>query len=234
MAIETELKLGLAARDLPRLLAHPLLAGAASRRQILGNRYFDTPDHALRRRRVAVRERRIGRRTLLTVKTAGRMVGGLAQRGEWEGPTRPGRFDFIALVDDAALARELAALAGALVPVFSTDFSRRSWLLRQGRARIEVALDRGRIRAQTARGPRQAPLLELELELQAGPVEALFALARALGQRLPLRPLATSKAERGYALLQDRPNQPRAACSRSRVLSASRRAASAKSSPEEA
>lgn len=211
MALETELKLSLAARDLPRLLAHPLLAGKAPQRQTLRNTYFDTPELELLGRRIAVRERRIGRQTLLTVKTAGSVVGGLAQRGEWEGPSAPGRFDFAALVDPPALAGELQALAGRLQPVFSTDFSRRSWRLRRGGALIELALDRGLIRSQTPRGRRQAALLELELELLDGPVDALFGLAQALGRAAPLRPLAASKAERGYALFLDRPPAPRRA-----------------------
>lgn len=211
MALETELKLSLAARDLPRLLDHPLLAGKAPQRQALRNTYFDTPELELLGRRIAVRERRIGRQTLLTVKTAGSVVGGLAQRGEWEGPSAPGRFDFAALVDQPALAGELQALAGRLQPVFSTDFSRRSWRLRRGGALIEVALDRGLIRSRTPRGRRQAALLELELELLDGPVDALFGLAQSLGRAAPLRPLTSSKAERGYALFLDRPPAPRRA-----------------------
>ena len=42
MASETELKLALAPRDVPALLAHPLLAAQAPNRQRLRNRYFDT------------------------------------------------------------------------------------------------------------------------------------------------------------------------------------------------
>ena len=155
MALETELKLAIAAKDVPALLAHPLLAAEPSQRQRLLSTYFDTPQRALLGRRVAVRERRVGRQTLLTVKTAGTVIGGLARRGEWEAPTPPGRFDFAALVDDTALAAELQALASALVPVFTTDFTRRRWLLTHRRAQIEVALDRGRITSVTRRRPAQ-------------------------------------------------------------------------------
>ena len=96
---ETELKLSLAAHDVPRLLAHPLLA-APPRTERLLNTYFDTPDLALKALRMAVRERLVGERTLLTVKTAGHSVNGLTQRSEWEGPTTPGALDFAALVDE--------------------------------------------------------------------------------------------------------------------------------------
>jgi inorganic triphosphatase YgiF len=208
MAFETELKLGLAARDVPLLLAHPLLAGSVPQRHTLFNTYFDTPALALLARRMAVRERRIARQTLLTVKTAGTVIGGLARRGEWEAPTEPGRFDFMALVNDTALAGELQALAGTLVPVFTTDFTRRTWLLTHRRALIEVALDRGRITSTPPGGPRSLPLLELELELKRGPVDALFSLARTLGQAVCLHPVTASKAQRGYALFQGRQPTP--------------------------
>ena len=208
MAFETELKLAIAPRDVPLLLAHPLLTAVAPQRHKLFNTYFDTPALDLLARRMAVRERRIGRRTLLTVKTAGTVIGGLARRGEWEAPTTPGGFDFMALVDEPALAGALQALAGTLVPVFTTDFTRSTWLIRHRRALIEVALDRGRITSTTPDGPRRQPLLELELELKQGPVDALFSLARALGRDVALRPVTASKAERGYALFQGRQPAP--------------------------
>ena len=190
MAFETELKLAIAAQDVPALLAHPLLAAEPSQRQRLVSTYFDTPKRTLLARRVAVRERRVGRQTLLTVKTAGSVIGGLARRGEWEAPTTPGAFDFVALVDDTTLADALQALAGKLVPVFTTDFTRRQWLVTHRKAQIEVALDRGHIHATTRDGPRSLPLLEVELELKQGPPDALFSPA--------------SKSERGYVLFQGR------------------------------
>ncbi|MBA4261920.1 MAG: inorganic triphosphatase [Comamonadaceae bacterium] len=219
MAQETELKLLLQAPDLPRLLAHPLLAASKPRREHLRNTYFDTPELALMAQRIAVRERRVGRRTLLTVKTAGTSVGGLSRRGEWEGPTLPGRMDFAALVDDPDLATRLGALQGQLVPVFRTDFTRRSWLIGHGSAQIELALDQGAISTghapQAPQDARSEAILELELELQSGPVDALFALALTLargpGGELWLQPSDRSKAERGLALFQGRPVGPQKA-----------------------
>lgn len=227
MAQETELKLSLHAQDLPRLLQHPLLASLAPQRQRLFNTYFDTPDLRLAQRRVAVRERRVGQRTLLTVKTAGTSVGGLSQRGEWEGTTQPGAPDFVALVTDTALAQELSALAGRLQPLFRTDFTRRSWLIEyasvHGAAQIEVALDQGQITTghseQAPDGTRSEAILELELELKSGPVGALFDLALTLAGAderdgdggLWLMPADRSKAERGLALYLRRSVAPQKA-----------------------
>jgi inorganic triphosphatase YgiF len=208
MPQETELKLELHPEDLPRLLAHPLLCAHAPRRERLFNTYFDTSTLALRAQRMAVRERRVGRRTLLTVKTAGTSVGGLSRRGEWEAASRPGRFDFAALVDDEALAQQLLGVAWQLVPVFRTDFTRRSWTLAHGGAVVEVALDQGAITTGNAEGNHRQAILELELELLSGPVDALLDLAHTLAlgpsgqadQGLRLLPAQRSKAERGYAL----------------------------------
>ena len=219
MALETELKLSLLPADRVRLLAHPLLRAQAPERLQLHNTYFDTPTLALMAQRVAVRERRVGGQTLLTVKTASKSVGGLSTRNEWEAPTQPGAFDFAALVDDdAALATRLTALAPQLVPVFDTDFLRLRWVLEhaspQGHARIELALDEGTVRtdAHAPHGAQEQALLEVELELLSGPVEALFDLAAALASGPPedaspavrLAPSERSKAERGFDLFLGR------------------------------
>ncbi len=215
MSQETELKLELHPQDLPCLLAHPVLTALSPRRERLLNTYFDTSTLTLRAQRMAVRERRVGRRTLLTVKTAGTSVGGLSRRGEWEAPTRPGAFDFATLVDDEALAQQLIRVAWQLVPVFHTDFARRTWLITHGGAQVEVALDQGFI----ATGSQRQPILELELELKAGPVDALLDLAHTLAlgptgrarEGLRLLPANRSKAERGYALFMGERAQPQKA-----------------------
>lgn len=201
MAQETELKLSLHAQDLPRLLSHPLL-GTPSAPQPLHNTYFDTPDLALKTRRMAVRERLAGTQWLLTVKTAGSSTDGLSRRQEWEGPTTPGALDFAALVDDAALAADLMAWRPQLQPLFATDFERLRWVVAHAGGRIEVALDQGRIHVPGT--SHSEALLELELELLDGPEAALPALADVLRQTpqgpVALTPSDTSKAQRGMAL----------------------------------
>jgi inorganic triphosphatase YgiF len=199
--METELKLTLSAQDLPRLLAHPLLASASEKQRLL-NTYFDTPALALQQARMAVRERLAGEIWLLTVKTAGQSSQGLSHRQEWEGPTKPGALQFDALVDDAALSQTLMALRPQLQAMFCTDFERQRWVIAHAGAQIEVALDQGRIHVPGT--TLSEPLLELELELLSGPEEALMALADLLRQTpqgpVTLTPSDASKAQRGQAL----------------------------------
>jgi len=202
-AMETELKLSLNASDLHRLWVHPLLATGQGRQRLL-NTYFDTPDLALQRRRMAVRERLADTLWLLTVKTAGQSTGGLSRRQEWEGPTTPGALQFDTLVDDAALAQDLMTLRPTLRALFCTDFERQRWVIAHAGAQIEVALDQGCIHVPGTE--LSEPLLELELELLSGSEEALVALADALRQTpqgpVMLVPSDASKAQRGMALWQ--------------------------------
>ena len=199
--METELKLSLTDADLPRLLAHPLLAGASKTQRLL-NTYFDTPHLALQQRRMAVRERLAGNQWLLTVKTAGQSQNGLSRRPEWEGPTTPGALQFDTLVDDAALAADLMAMRPNLKALFCTDFERQRWVIEHDGAQIEVALDQGRIHVPGT--DLSEPLLELELELLSGPESALMALADVLRQTpqgpVALTPSDASKAQRGMGL----------------------------------
>jgi inorganic triphosphatase YgiF len=166
------------------------------------NTYFDTPDLALKKRRMAVRERLADQSWLLTVKTAGSSVGGVSRRREWEGPTTPGTLDFAALVDDTALAAELMVLRPGLRPLFCTDFVRRRWVLSHAGAQVEVALDEGTVSVPGS--TLSEPLLELELELLSGPESALLSLAALLRDSpaglLGLLPSDVSKAQRGMAL----------------------------------
>ena len=199
--METELKLSLSASELPRLLAHPLLAQTADT-QRLHNTYFDTPELALQLRRMAVRERLAGEQWLLTVKTAGQSTGGLSRRQEWEGQTTPGALQFDTLVDDAALAQDLMALRPNLSALFCTDFERQRWVIEHAGAQIEVTIDQGHIHVPGT--ALTEPLLELELELLSGPEAALLTLADVLRQT-PLGPVVlvpsdASKAQRGMAL----------------------------------
>ncbi|TMG80392.1 MAG: CYTH domain-containing protein, partial [Betaproteobacteria bacterium] len=191
MALERELKFRLSARAASEV-ARALALGAAERFVSI---YFDTPDHVLRRARVALRLRRAGRRSLQTVKCD---LSPLA-RGEWQSEAPLGRLELARL--PLAEIREtsgvdLGALAARLAPQFQTRFARRSAELHFDDATIEAALDRGALIA----GRRRAPILELELELKSGEPCALLGYARSLVEPFALRLALESKAERGYRL----------------------------------
>ena len=211
---EIELKLALPTADpaglQKRLARLPLLARRKATRRQLHNIYHDTPAHQLHAQRVALRLRRVGSAEapewLQTLKMGGDGASALSRRGEWEVPVPGPALDPAALQATpwAALDADGHLLA-ALVPCFVTQFERCSWQVKKADGSlVEVALDIGQVSA----GPRQAPICELELELLAGRPEALFEVAREIAAAVPVLPLGASKAERGYALLDDALAQP--------------------------
>jgi inorganic triphosphatase YgiF len=202
MAIETELKLSFSAKDLSSLLEHPLLQ-VTGKRQKLYNIYYDTPELALMHQGIAVRERKILRKLLLTLKINHTNSGGLSSRSEWEAPTVQGQFDFQTLIDDPVIAQKMTLLAPQLVPIFTTDFTRRSWEVVFRGATIEIAIDQGLIVTKRDNQLFEEPISEVELELKAGNPVTLFGLARVLSRRVRLHPSAASKAERGYQLFKN-------------------------------
>ncbi len=209
MSTEIELKLSLPADAFKDARNHPVLATAepAEDRRTLDNVYFDTPGLELRRERIALRIRRTGKQDLQTVKCAAASLGGLSHRPEWEQPYNGKAFDF-SQVDAAAVRDRLESLQGLLVPVFTTRFERETLRIRpRNGASILVMLDRGSIIA----ADQEAPLAELELELETGTPTDLFEIAIALARDLPLLPEDISKAQRGYALFQHQAQKPRRA-----------------------
>lgn len=197
MAIETELKLHIAAGHIPLLLRHSWLRSlsvARARTISLHNVYYDTPGFKLRQRGMALRLRRSGKRWLQTLKGGGQVSAGLHQRNEWETPVPAERLDFAALA--ACGGKVPNAVRNHLQPVFVTDFSRTIRLLDFAGARIELAIDEGEIRT----GSACRPISELELELKSGEPVQLFRLALALLEIVPLQVEPVSKAEYGYRL----------------------------------
>ncbi len=192
MADEVELKLELtpqAADALEASLLLPADPDIAQQRSL----YFDTPDHALSRAGLSLRIRRSGRKRTQTVKAEGAGAAGLFVRPEWERPIR----NDIPVLDDATPIRALLGEAiNDLSAAFEVRIERRSWLISEGGAVIELVLDRGKAVADE----RHAPICEIELELKRGEPAALFAFARRLDAVAPVRLGVQSKAERGYRL----------------------------------
>ena len=203
MSIETELKLSFSANQLPILLEHALISGPCKRHKLF-NVYYDTPELSLMKSGAAVRERKILRKTLLTVKLASPSLGGLHRRLEWEAPTIPGQFDFQTLIDDPVIAEKMTMLAPQLIPIFTTDFVRRTWQVEFRGSKIEVAIDQGKTITKRPDGLLyEAEICEVELELLEGNPVNLFGLARVLSRRVRLHPSSRSKAEIGYRLYQN-------------------------------
>lgn len=200
---EIELKLAVTAADVSRLRER-LQRFGAPRVEKLQTVYYDTADFALGRRGMALRVRKAGTRWLQTLKTGDR-IAALAQRGEWEMPAPRGRLD-VDRFADTPLAELLRAEPLQIAPRFRTRFERAIWMTMDGA--IEIALDQGEIVA----GKRSALILELELELKAGPTAALWVLARELagsrGEALALLPFGESKAARGVRLATGTPALP--------------------------
>lgn len=207
---EIELKLRVTPARLHELMASPLLRACAGvRTQRLAATYYDTPDTALWRHRIALRVRREGKRWVQAIKGGGTQQSGLHSRLEYETPLHNARPDLSALPDGplAGILRS-SRVVDALLPVLSTSITRTVRMLQPAPGvSIEAAIDRGEIRC----GRRRVAVCELELELKRGPVTALFDLAQQLVATLPLVLEHHSKAARGYALFDAATGAPRKA-----------------------
>jgi len=202
MSNEVELKFLIAPDDVERFLHHPVFQTVARHEllpQQLVSVYYDTPAFDLRKNRTALRLRRMGDRWIQTVKTEGKVAGGLHERPEWECETAENRLDFDAIPNPTV--REFFAdekIRWALRSVFVTEFTRTSSLLEfPWGEMVECSLDQGEIRA----GEQRVPLCEVELELKTGHPARLFELALGLQEGIPLKLENVSKAERGYRLI---------------------------------
>jgi inorganic triphosphatase YgiF len=192
MASEVELKFAVPPAMLRALSGAAWLNRAGpARHDRLVSVYFDTGPRALRSQGLSLRVRHIGDRTVQTVKGPGDY-----RRQEWErdidgeGPER-----------DMARHTALKPFATKkkwrkLHPVFETEVGRTSFLVTSAKSRIEVALDRGKVRA----GRHSQPISEVELELKKGEVADLSRLAKRIARRDGVTLELRSKAERGYAL----------------------------------
>ncbi len=170
----------------------------SSKKQLLHNVYFDTASRSLRKMDMGLRVRSCEGRSVQTIKTAGRVIGGLYQRPEYNEPIeglRPALARFNSQIWPKGC--DLHALEAELVPIFSTDFERQTWLLEMpGDTLIEVAYDRGVIESNQG----HVDICEIELELVKGDEEQLFNLGYEIAS-LPSACLGNvSKAQRGYML----------------------------------
>ena len=172
----------------------------------LCNQYFDTAAGDLHQLRIGCRIRRWHQDGLQqaeqTVKMAGQVVNGLHQRPEYNLPQgkqeKPDltRFD----TDIWPPGIDINSINEALRCEFKVDFTRQRWHAHAPQVSadsvVEIALDQGFI---VANG-HQESVLEVEIELVTGPLDALFEVAKILTSRYKLVEFNKSKAQRGYAL----------------------------------
>ncbi len=198
MPQEIELKfiVNPAALDNLRTTLNSLESEHSEPRQLL-NIYYETADKTLRRHDMGLRIRGTDGRYEMTMKTAGRVTGGLHQRSEYNVDLDKPELD-LALLPAEVWPEGVtpAALQEALKPLFSTHFAREKWVVTHRGSRIELALDQGEVKA----GEVSEPLCELELELLAGEASAVLELAQRLVVQPGLRQGSLSKAARGYHL----------------------------------
>jgi triphosphatase len=205
MAQEIELKFIVNADSVETLRhhLHTLTEEHIAASQLL-NIYYETPDNWLRGHDMGLRIRGFDGQYEMTMKIAGRVIGGLHQRPEYNIPLTSPELDLARFPAEVWPDGELPAdLQARTRPLFSTDFYREKWLVNVGESRIEIGLDLGEVKA----GESAEPICELELELLSGDPADILKLARQLVKLSILRQGSLSKAARGYHLAQG--NAPR-------------------------
>ena len=160
--------------------------------------YYDTPASDLAEAGFALRVRHDGRKHVQTIKQAS-ADGGALHRGEWETAVEDEGFDLKAARRTPLKSSLKPSVVARLGPVFVVDVERAKCDVPTNGGVVEVALDRGEVRA----GGKTLPIHELELELKGGSASILFDMARALIAEFPLNLAFISKAERGRMLLAD-------------------------------
>lgn len=170
----------------------------SSKAQFLHNVYFDTAERRLRQFDMGLRVRSCDNKSVQTIKTAGRVIGGLHQRPEYNEPIEGLRPELARFPEKIWPENvDIQQLEQALTPIFSTDFERQTWLIEiAGDTLIEVAYDTGFI--ETNQG--KISLCEIELELLKGDEQQLFILGREIALLPGVRLGNVSKAQRGYML----------------------------------
>lgn len=171
----------------------------------LENIYFDTSDKKLRNWDMGLRVRVNDGHIEQTIKTAGKVIGGLHQRPEYNININS-RIPSLALFESEIWPEgtNITQLQQEIAPLFATNFTRQgNMMIYPDGAIVEMVFDRGVIES----GDRSIGLCEVELELVKGKPELIFELADALSKECPLRFGVDSKAARGYMLAKNQEHQ---------------------------
>lgn len=210
MEYEIELKLltnEQAGEMIETKLLPQLKAKAIQQTLVLTNHYFDSSDRTLRRHDIGLRIRGNNQKFEQTLKTAGKSIGGLHQRPEYNVQLDESKKHNVEMPDLSLFpvsawpeTIDVAQLQTKIEILFTTYFKRKIYLLEfpQGDI-IELVWDLGEVRS----GNKSLPICEIELELKKGSTAALFNLAKRIVSVLPCSIGKDSKAARGYSLLDD-------------------------------
>ena len=208
MSTEIELKYLILGQEIAEKISHLLHhenIAFSYQEKYLANCYYDTANLALRKLDMGLRTRTSDNKTEQTIKTAGVVIGGLHQRPEYNVDIESA-FPELGLFPEEIWPdeKEVEWLQSQLIPLFNTNFTRKTWTITFDDAVLELAFDQGEI---TSKG-RDLAISELEVELVSGNKTALFKFAPLLFKTCSLRAGTQSKAARGYRLFSNKePNK---------------------------
>ena len=199
MADEIELKLTVPRGALRRVEQLPWLrefVSGPAKREKLVSVYFDSRKFKLRDHGVSLRVRHIGRKRIQTIKASGNAAARGFGRQEWEDEIS-GDKPKLRLAEDTPL-EPLATkkLKRRLRPIFETKVERVTMPIDAGDCQLELAIDRGCIRANE----KTEAINEIELELKRGDPARLASIAQRLAECVSAEYGVRMKSERGYAL----------------------------------
>lgn len=185
-----------AGEKLPELLEKHKVC--AQNQHVLQNVYFDTRDRILKNHGIGLRVRSHDGKNEQTIKLTGSVVGGLHQRPEYNEPVEGNQPELARFKADIwPDGLDIAKIQEDLVPIFSNDFTRQTWLVDiNDEGLIEVAFDSGKL---SCKG-QEEKICEVELELLKGHPGLLFTLAHDMAALPGARLVNISKAQRGYLL----------------------------------
>ncbi len=156
--------------------------------------YFDTPSRALARALVSLRLRLEGNQWVQTLKMPGEHSLSRIELNQ----DRPEATLDLGIYAGTPVSDVLSGLTEPLQVCYETDVQRLLRDIRSPSGVVELAFDRGWLRA----GNLQLPISEVEFELKRGKLEAVFEIGRIWQQRFGLILDFRSKAERGDRLAQ--------------------------------
>ena len=196
MEHEIELKIMLAPQNIPTICdwlnQQNILHHATD---TLINTYYDNADLFFAKHKMGLRVRGKNDKFEITLKTKGEIVGGLHIRPEYNLPLPNNQPDLMALIRKFNVDIEKAEqLAQSLIPTFSTDFVRETWLIHYQQSEIEIALDRGLIKNTAG----EEAICEVEFELKQGSLSDLIRLLEVMPKAHGMWLSSLSKAQRGY------------------------------------